>query len=106
MFVLSNPPHAPIIITILPLPLPKYKSTMIAQTLAPAVELLVSVLKSFAALSRVGALPGLVAKVPVSLLLAGHCLAVAGMTKGAHGGRIASYVLVRALPVVVPRASC
>jgi hypothetical protein len=62
--------------------------------LQPAVEILVSVLKTVAALSRLAQLPVLVSKIPHDVILAGHCLAVAGMSKTVHTGRLASYVTV------------
>ncbi len=91
---------------------------MIAQQLAPVLAFVTQLLSTAAAVSRIGAVPALIAKVPgawcrssnfakfrlpvshlprspfaaVNVLLYGHCLSVAGMSK--TNGGLSSYVLV------------
>lgn len=73
---------------------------MIHSALQPAVAFVTQMLMTAARLSHVGELPGLLTKIPHPVLISGHCLAVAGMTKQSYSGRLISYVLVR---YVVPR---
>ena len=67
---------------------------MMMSTLEPLVAFVTTLLKTTAQVSRVGQLPELVSMVPFTVLLVGHCLAVAGFTKNAYSGRLLSYVLV------------
>ena len=68
---------------------------MMMTTLDHVVALVTKALMRMAALSRIGTVPGLIASIPLTVLLTGHCLAVAGMTKKAYSGRFMSYILVR-----------
>lgn len=67
---------------------------MIQSALEPAVAFVTQMLMTAARLSHVGDLPGLLTKVPHPVLISGHCLAIAGMTKQSYSGRLMSYVLV------------
>ena len=70
---------------------------MIQSSLEPVVAFVTQMLMTAARLSHVGELPGLLTKIPHPVLICGHCLAIAGMTKQSYSGRLMSYVLVRGL---------
>ena len=67
---------------------------MIGAQVASMLALVTSLLKTSASISRIGALPALVSKVPTEALLAGHCLSTAGLSKTSSAS-LASYVQVR-----------
>jgi hypothetical protein len=66
---------------------------MIQSSLEPVVAFVTQMLMTAARLSHVGELPGLLTKIPHPVLISGHCLAIAGMTKQSYSGRLMSYVL-------------
>lgn len=70
---------------------------MINAALEPALAFLTQMLMTAARLTHIGELPVLLTKVPHPVLISGHCLAIAGMTKQSYSGRLISYVLVRAV---------
>lgn len=59
---------------------------MALAALSSATNVLTNVLSTAADITHLGDVPGLVANVPLTFLLVGHCLAIAGMTKGRWGG--------------------
>ena len=67
---------------------------MSMEMIEPGLALLTQLLKTVATMSHIGQVPELVAKVPTTLLLVGHCLAIAGMTKNAYSGKLMGYVMV------------
>lgn len=61
--------------------------------IAATVNGVTTVVRTSAAITRVGAIPGLIRVVPFAYLLLGHCLAVAGHTKGRYQNQhLLSYV--------------
>lgn len=63
---------------------------VVLSAVATASATATNVIKTVAAVTRIGEFPILVHIVPTSVLLVGHCLAVAGHTKGRYG---AAYLL-------------
>lgn len=58
-----------------------------------AANLLSSLIETTASVTHIGALPGLILTIPFTIILFGHCLAVAGATKARYSGlHFLSYV--------------
>ena len=65
---------------------------MASAALNSAIGLATTAISTTAKVVHLGAVPALVANVPFAALLLGHCLAVAGLTKGRYPGQLLSYV--------------
>jgi hypothetical protein len=60
---------------------------VLSATVGTVAGIATNVLKTTAAVTKLGQLPGLVSMIPFTFLLWGHCLAVAGFTRGRYSGQ-------------------
>ncbi|KAL4529332.1 hypothetical protein Ndes2526A_g04126 [Nannochloris sp. 'desiccata'] len=60
---------------------------VLSATVGTVAGIATNVLKTTAAVTKLGQFPGLVSLVPFTFLLWGHCLAVAGVTRGRYSGQ-------------------
>lgn len=65
---------------------------MAANVLNTVTNLVTNVLSTTAKVTHLGELPGLTGRIPIEVLLVGHCLAVASITKGRFGGKLLNFV--------------
>jgi len=65
---------------------------MASAALNTVTNLMTQALGTTAKVTHLGDLPALVDNIPLTFLLLGHCLAIAGMTRGRYSGQLMAYV--------------
>jgi hypothetical protein len=71
-----------------------------------ALSVVSDILSTAATVTRIDILPALVAHVPLTVLLVGHCLAIAGLTRGRYTGALLSFVQVSGEVIFESRLAC